>query len=96
MNPVKFYLSDPWLEPYKGIIESRINKCLSKERQLSGNGKLREFAMGHYYYGLHRNSDGWIFREWAPNAENIFLTGTFSGWKEKPAYKLNRLNKYGD
>jgi 1,4-alpha-glucan branching enzyme len=96
MNPVKFYLSDPWLEPYKDIIESRIKRCLSKEQHLCGSGKLREFAMGHYYYGLHRTSDGWIFREWAPNAESIFLTGMFSEWKEKPGYKLNRLNKYGD
>jgi 1,4-alpha-glucan branching enzyme len=96
MNPVKFYLSDPWLEPFKDIIENRINKSLSKERQLTGNGKLTEFAMGHYYYGLHRNSDGWIFREWAPNAESIFLIGIFNEWNEKPAYKLNRINKYGD
>jgi len=96
MNPVKFYLSDPWLEPYKEIIESRINKCLLKERHLAGIGKLKEFAMGHFYYGLHYDHDGWIFREWAPNAENIFLTGQFSEWKEKPEYKLNRINKYGD
>ncbi|TFG43770.1 MAG: 1,4-alpha-glucan-branching enzyme [Bacteroidia bacterium] len=96
MNPVKFYLSDPWLEPYKGIIESRINKCILKEQHLAGSGKLMEFAMGHYYYGLHRVSDSWVFREWAPNAENIFLTGIFNDWKEKSAYKLNRINKYGD
>jgi 1,4-alpha-glucan branching enzyme len=96
MNPVKFYLSDPWLEPYRGIIDSRINKCLLKEQHLAGNGKLMEFAMGHYYYGLHHGGDGWVFREWAPNAENIFLTGTFSDWKEKPAFKLNRINEYGD
>ncbi len=96
MNPVKFYLSDPWLDPYKSIIEGRIKKCLSKERELTRDGKLKEFAMGHFYYGLHRDNDGWTFREWAPNAENIFLTGVFSDWKEKPAYKLNRINKYGD
>jgi len=96
MNPVKFYLSDPWLEPYKGIIESRINKCILKEQHLVGSGKLMDFAIGHYYYGLHRDNEGWIFREWAPNAENIFLTGIFSGWKEKPAYKLTRINEYGD
>ena len=96
MNPVKFYLSDPWLEPYKGIIESRINKCILKEQHLTGSGNLMEFAMGHYYYGLHHGTEGWIFREWAPNAWDIFLTGTFSGWKEKPEFKLNRINEYGD
>ena len=67
-----------------------------KEQHLAGSGKLIEFAMGHYYYGLHRDNDGWVFREWAPNADNIFLIGIFSDWKEKPSYNLNRINEYGD
>lgn len=96
MTPAKFYLSDPWLDPFKGIIESRISKCIAKELQLAGDGKLIEFAMGHYYYGLHRSQDGWIFREWAPNADDIYLTGMFSDWKEKSAFRLERINSYGD
>ncbi len=96
MTPAKFYSSDPWLDPFKGIIESRISKCIAKELQLAGDGKLIEFAMGHYYYGLHRSQDGWIFREWAPNADDIYLTGMFSNWKEKSAFRLERINSYGD
>jgi len=96
MTPAKFYSSDPWLDPFKGIIESRISKCIAKELQLAGDGKLIEFAMGHFYYGLHRNHDGWIFREWAPNADDIYLTGMFSNWKEKSSYRLERINSYGD
>jgi len=96
MTPAKFYSSDPWLDPFKGIIESRISKCIAKELQLAGDGKLIEFAMGHFYYGLHRNHDGWIFREWAPNADDIYLTGMFSNWKEKSAFRLQRINSYGD
>jgi len=96
MNQAKYYLSDPWLDPYKGIIEGRIKKCIAKEHHLAGNGKLTEFAMGHFYYGLHRTDDGWVFREWAPNAESIYITGTFNNWKEIPAGRLTRINKYGD
>jgi len=96
MNPAKFYHSDPWLDPFKGAIESRIKKCEVKEHQLAGSSTLEAFAMGHYYYGLHSTGDEWIFREWAPNAQNIFLTGTFSGWEEKNDYRLNRINAYGD
>jgi 1,4-alpha-glucan branching enzyme len=96
MTPAKFYSSDPWLDPFKGIIESRISKCIAKELQLTGDGKLREFAMGHFYYGLHRSQDGWMFREWAPNADDIYLTGMFSNWKEKSAFRLERINSYGD
>jgi 1,4-alpha-glucan branching enzyme len=96
MNPQGFYMSDPWLKPFTGVIEDRIRKCISRENQFTGSGKLSEFAMGHYYYGLHRTNEAWIFREWAPNATNIFLTGTFSDWREKPEYMMKRINPEGD
>lgn len=57
---------------------------------------LSDFALGHHYYGLHRSKDGWIFREWAPNATAIFIKGVFSGWKEKEKFKLKRINQNGD
>ena len=96
MNPSSFYLSDPWLKPFTGIIDKRIAKCISKEKHLIGNGSLIDFAMGHHYYGLHRNNDSWVLREWAPNAKNIFLTGNFTGWKDKEEFMLKRVNPNGD
>lgn len=96
MNPASFYISDPWLNPFTGIIDKRIGRCLSKEKQLIGNGSLCDFALGHYHYGLHRYADHWIFREWAPNATQIFITGTFNGWKEMREYSMTRINDNGD
>ncbi len=96
MNPAKFYLSDQWLDPFRSVIEARINKCLLKEQMLSGSGNLTGFAMGHHYYGLHRTAAGWVFREWAPNAKSIFLTGVFSGWKEKSEFRMQKINNNGD
>ena len=96
MKSGSFYNSDPWLKPYAGIINSRINKCLLKERNLTGDGTLSDFALGHYYYGLHREKSQWIFREWAPNATQIFLTGTFNDWKELQEYSMTRVNVNGD
>jgi len=96
MKPAKFYLSDPWLDPFKSVIENRNNKCLEKERHLTREGTLCEFAMGHHYYGLHRTSEGWIFREWAPNAKSICIKGTFTGWKEKHEFIMQRINAHGD
>ncbi|KAA6306348.1 1 4-alpha-glucan branching enzyme GlgB, partial [termite gut metagenome] len=52
---------------------------------------LSEFASGYLYFGLHRTKDGWIFREWAPNATQIYLIGTFTDWKENEKYALKRL-----
>lgn len=43
------------------------------------------------FFGLHKTDKGWTFREWAPNANEIFLTGDFNGWKESPDYELKRI-----
>ena len=96
MNSGRFYTADPWLNPYTGTIDNRIRKCISKEKELTGDHSLSEFACGHHYYGLHKTKDQWIFREWAPNASAIYLTGTFTGWIEKDTYKLNKINQNGD
>jgi 1,4-alpha-glucan branching enzyme len=96
MKPVNFYLADPWLKSFSGIIEDRIDKCIEKEKQLSGKGSLNDFAMGHYYYGLHLERDCWVFREWAPNAQSMFFTGVFTGWKEKQEFMMKSINAMGD
>ncbi len=96
MKPVPFYSADPWLQPFTGVIERRIEKCLAKEKQLSGNGTIINFAMGHHYYGLHHTDKNHVFREWAPNAKEIFFIGTFTGWKEMPEFKMQRINDNGD
>ena len=96
MKSGSFYNSDPWLKPYTGVINSRINRCISKEKNLAGDSPLIDFALGHYHYGLHRYKDHWIFRERAPNATHIFITGTFNGWKEMQEYSMTRVNDYGE
>ena len=96
MNSGRFYKADPWLSPFAGKIEERIGKCKLKERELIGDKTLCDFACGHHYYGLHSINNEWIFREWAPNATNIYLTGTFNEWKENDTYKLKKLNPEGD
>jgi len=85
--------NDSWLEPYKDAIEGRYNYCLEKEMLLTQNGKvsLSDFASGYLYFGLHKTKDGWIFREWAPNATCIYLIGTFNHWEETDKYRLKRL-----
>lgn len=83
--------NDPWLEPYADAIEGRHQDVIKKEAELLTDAEdLDSFANAHNYFGLHRQTDGsWIFREWAPNATGITLTGDFSGWKEEMKYKLS-------
>jgi len=90
---LKLIKNDKWLEPYKDAIEGRHNYCIEKENQLTQNGKisLSDFASGYLYFGLHKTKEGWVFREWAPNAVSIYLIGIFNDWRESDDYKLNRL-----
>ena len=43
------------------------------------------------YYGLHRTNEGWVFREWAPNATAIYLLGEFNDWRKHPDYVLTKV-----
>ena len=91
---LKLIENDPWLEPFSAAIEGRHQRVLDKELELTG-GKmsLSEFASGHMYFGLHRTRKGWVFREWAPNAKDIYLVGDFNNWQEKPQYRLHRVKR---
>jgi 1,4-alpha-glucan branching enzyme len=96
MAPAGFYKSDSWLNPFIETIEHRFTKCQSKETELKGDHSLIDFASGHHYYGLQREKDQFVFREWAPNAVSIYVTGTFTGWKEKEEFLMKRINSMGD
>ena len=83
--------NDPWLEPFSEALEGRHARVTDKIKELTANGgTLSDFASGHMYFGLHRTAKGWVFREWAPNATDIYLIGDFNDWKETPKYKLER------
>lgn len=85
---------DAWLEPYAQAITGRHQDAIRKEKELLSGGTktLSDFANAYNYFGLHRAKDGsWIFREWAPNATAITLTGDFSGWEIQPRFALKRL-----
>lgn len=42
-------------------------------------GGLNNFSQGYKYYGLHIQSDNTVIaREWAPGAQQLYLTGDFS------------------
>lgn len=87
---LKIIKNDPWLEPYRQAIEGRYNYALSREKSLTKGGSLSEFANGHLFFGLHKHPDGWTFREWAPNADSIYLIGEFNQWERRPEYALEK------
>jgi len=93
MNSLRLIQNDPWLEPYRKAIEGRYRYFLNKERELTQNENrsLVDFASGFHYFGLHPTETGWVFRDRAPGASEIFLIGDFNCWEEQEAYRLSRI-----
>ncbi len=82
-------IRDPFLGAYEAKILERITKIKAKLLELSGGtNSLASFANGHHYFGLHRSDTGWVFREWAPNATGIWLSGTFNNWEQADEYRF--------
>ena len=90
--------NDAYLAPYEEAIKGRHDHYLWKLSQLTANGKksLTDFANGHQYYGLHKTSRGWVFREWAPNATDLYLVGDFNHWQETERYRARRIEGTGN
>jgi 1,4-alpha-glucan branching enzyme len=83
--------SDSYLTPFTETIQQRMLKMQQKKEELAGKEKLSTFATGHLYFGLHRISGYWVFREWAPNATDIYLIGDFNNWKESENFRFTPL-----
>ena len=72
---------NPQLKPYWGDIEYRMHLYHhTKWRLLGDSTSLLDFANGHEYFGFHHIDGGWVYREWAPSAHQLYLTGDFNNW----------------
>lgn len=82
-TPLKILALDPWLAPYENRLRERRKKFhLDKNRLLDGIGSLSQFANAHLYFGFHFSKEGCVYREWAPEADALFLIGDFNNWDE--------------
>ncbi|MEW5910794.1 MAG: 1,4-alpha-glucan-branching enzyme, partial [Thermodesulfobacteriota bacterium] len=88
--------SDPFLKPFQTAILLRNKKVIQRRSRLVGSkATLVDFASGHEYFGLHYHGNEWVFREWAPNAEAVYLIGEFNGWQEQKEFALDRIHPDG-
>ena len=86
---------NPQMKAYAGDIDLRMFLYrAAKNRLLPQGGTLNEFANAHNYFGFHRVDGGWVYREWAPSAYQLYLTGDFNGWNQTshPLKKLGNGN----
>ncbi|MDM8541121.1 alpha amylase C-terminal domain-containing protein [Desulfococcaceae bacterium HSG9] len=101
MKPIQTQLNallatDPGLQLYASILRKRIEHIyLTAKRLTSGKTDLTSWAAGHEYFGLHFRDDEWVFREWAPNATEVYLIGDVSEWRAVNKFALSRITDDG-
>ena len=86
---------NPQLAPFAGDIDLRMFLYrATKGRLLSEGQTLNDFANAYNYYGFHRTETGWVYREWAPSAYQLYLEGEFNDWNQTshPMTKLDNGN----
>lgn len=84
---------DPWLEDYSLDIKLRLEDYQKKlQKILEKEPSLKDFANAHHYFGLHKEKEGWTYREWAPNADALYLVGDFNQWNPR-SHPLQRTEE---
>ena len=82
---------NPCLQPFASDLQMRMDNYKATKAALLSDGQtLSDFANGHRYFGLHPTEDGWYYREWAPGADAMYLTGDFCGW-DRHAHPMTNL-----
>ncbi len=85
---LKIIQNDPSLAPFEADLQLRMDRHKQTKSALLSKGmKLKDFANGHLFYGFHPVKGGWYYREWAPGAQQMYLTGDFCGW-DRHAYPM--------
>ena len=83
---------DPNLQPFAEDLQLRMDKYVQTKNMLLQPGQtLCDFANAHRYFGIHRTSDGWIYREWAPAADAMYFMGDFNYW-DRRSCPMTRLD----
>jgi len=90
MTEIKLVKNDPYLEPFSDKIKYRIENAQKKEKEISGEKTLVDFANAHLFYGLHKIEGGYFYKDWLPNANEVYIIGDFSDWKPIEKYKLKK------
>ncbi len=88
---LKIFEIDPYLKDYEKDILLRMENYKTKRKELLSGKSITEFANAHKYFGFHHTENGWVYREWAPAAEKMFLTGDFNNW-DTAACEMQRLD----
>ena len=74
---------NPQLQQFAWDIDYRMELYRNAKSRILGEGQtLNDFANAHHYYGIHHLENGWVYREWAPSAYQLYLEGEFNNWNQ--------------
>ena len=74
---------NPQLQNFAWDIDYRMELYRNAKARILGEGQtLNDFANAHDYYGIHHLENGWVYREWAPSAYQLYLEGEFNNWNQ--------------
>ena len=90
-SKLKILEIDPYLSDFEKDLKLREELYKAKRKELVGaRGSLVDFADGYKYFGFHKTEKGFVYREWAPAADALFLCGDFNGW-DTGSHQMTRL-----
>ena len=75
---------DEWLKPVEQEIELRHSLYRQKLSDMESScGSITDYANGYRYFGWQYDEymSGWWFREWLPEAYDVYIFGDFNGWQ---------------
>ena len=83
--PLGLISLDPWLAPYADVLRRRQGRYARLRAAIDETGGLLgPMSLGHEFFGITRGEQdrqpGVWYREWAPGASALSLTGDFNGW----------------
>jgi 1,4-alpha-glucan branching enzyme len=74
---------EPWLAQYEPQIQRRSDRFQEAIRKINDfSGNILEYGSVHNFYGIHFEAwrKGWVYREWAPAAKQLYFFGDFNDW----------------
>ena len=76
--------ADEWLHPVEDEINRRYDMYISRLENIEKTaGSIVDYANGYCYFGWQHDDfmQGWWFREWLPEAKDVYIFGDFNNWQ---------------